>query len=103
MAIRKIIQLGDPRLREKAQVVGVPPAPEVAELITDLQDTLAHSRARTGYGRGIAAPQLGIMQRAIFIKLPGRDPAALINPEPAVSRPETIVVWASCLSFLIDQ
>jgi peptide deformylase len=100
MAIRKIIQLGDPRLREKAQVVGVPAAPEVAELITDLQDTLAHSRATTGYGRGIAAPQLGIMQRVIFLKLPGRDPWALINPEITVRSPDKIVVWDTCLSFL---
>jgi peptide deformylase len=100
MAVRTILQLGDPRLREVAVAVKNPSAPEVATLIGDLADTLAHWRASTGYGRGIAAPQLGVPQRVIFLQLPGEKPRPFINPEIIERSAEKIVVWDACLSFL---
>ena len=63
-------------------------------------DTLAHWRSTTGYGRGIAAPQLGVSLRVIFLKLPGVEPWPLINPEIIACSEEKIVVWDACLSFL---
>jgi peptide deformylase len=54
MAIKPILQLGDPRLRQVCEVVrdfSVLPA-----LVEDLQDTLQAARENTGYGRAIAAP-----------------------------------------------
>ncbi len=100
MAVKTILQLGDPRLRQVAVPVEDPSAAEVAALINDLADTLAHWRATTGYGRGIAAPQLGVLQRVIFLQLPGEKPWPLINPEILESSQEKIVVWDACLSFL---
>jgi peptide deformylase len=100
MAVKTILQLGDPRLREVALPVKDPSAPDVAALIKDLADTLAHWRANTGYGRGIAAPQLGVLQRVIFLQLPGEEPWPLVNPEMLGSSEEKIVVWDACLSFL---
>src|SRR5262249_12595827 len=67
---------------------------------TDLSDTLAHWRKETGYGRGIAGPQLGVSLRVIFLRLPGEDPWPLINPEIIQSSSGKIVVWDACLSFL---
>ena len=66
----------------------------------DLADTLAHWRAKTGYGRGIAAPQLGVLTRVILLKLPGEDAWPIINPEIIERSSEKIVVWDACLSFL---
>ena len=60
MSIRPVLQLGDPLLRQKAVAVEDPTAREIKDLVRDLADTLAHWRAKTGYGRGIAAPQLGV-------------------------------------------
>jgi peptide deformylase len=100
MPIKPILQLGDPRLREVAIRVDDPNSPQVRSLIQDLADTLAHWRATTGYGRGIAAPQLGVSQRVIFLKLPGAEPWPLINPEIIESSEEKIIVWDACLSFL---
>jgi peptide deformylase len=80
--------------------VEVPASPEVAALIKDLADTLAYWRATTGYGRGIAAPQLGISLRVIFLQLPGEKPWPLVNPEILERSEEKIVVWDACLSFL---
>lgn len=100
MPVRPILQLGDPILREKSLPVEDPSAREIHELVRDLADTLAHWRSTTGYGRGIAAPQLGVLQRVIFLKLPGVEPWPLINPEIIACGKEKIVVWDACLSFL---
>jgi peptide deformylase len=88
MAIQTVLQLGDPRLRE------------IAALVKDLADTLAHWRSTTGYGRGIAAPQIGVAQRVIFLQLPGAEPWPLVNPQITERSAEKIVVWDACLSFL---
>jgi peptide deformylase len=100
MAVRSILQLGDPRLREVALLVEDPSPPAITTLANDLADTLARWRAATGYGRGIAAPQLGVPQRVIFLQLPGEEPWLLINPEILERSEEKIVVWDACLSFL---
>jgi len=100
MAVKTILQLGDPRLREAALRVQDPSAPEVGALIIHLADTLAHWRSTTGYGRGIAAPQLGVPLRVIFLQLPGENPWPLINPEIVEWSEEKIIVWDACLSFL---
>jgi peptide deformylase len=100
VAVRTVLQLGDPGLREAAARVADPTVPEIHELVTDLADTLAHWRATTGYGRGIAAPQIGVLKRVIFLQLPGAEPWPLVNPEITWHSGEKIVVWDACLSFL---
>jgi peptide deformylase len=100
MAIRTVLQLGDPKLREMALPVSNPPSPEIAGLIADLADTLAFWRSTTGYGRAIAAPQLGVSARVIFLQLPGAEPWPFINPVIMARSEEKVVVWDCCLSFL---
>jgi len=101
MPVRKILQLGDPALRAKAAAHDFAnDHVELSALVADLQDTLAHWRRETGYGRGIAAPQLGVAKRVIFLQLPGAEPWPLINPQIVQRSDEKIVVWDACLSFL---
>jgi peptide deformylase len=100
MPVRPILQLGNPLLRQAAVAVADPTARDIHNLVRDLADTLAHWRAETGYGRGIAAPQLGESRRVIFLQLPGAEPWPLINPEIIARSNETIIVWDACLSFL---
>jgi peptide deformylase len=100
MPIRTLVQLGDPILRQKSLPVSDPTAREIRLLAQDLGDTLAHWRETTGYGRGIAAPQVGILQRVIFLKLPGVEPWPLVNPEIIERSAEKVLVWDACLSFL---
>jgi len=100
MAVRTILQLGDPELRQAARAVADPTAGEIRALVRDLADTLAHWREKTGYGRGIAAPQIGSGLRVIFIKLPGETGWPLVNAEILRRSEEKIVVWDACLSFL---
>ena len=98
--IREVLRLGNPRLREVAEAVAEPGSPEVAALLDDLRDTLAHWRATTGYGRGIAAPQLGVRQRVVFMNIDGASPWPLINPVVVASSAESMIVWDACLCFL---
>jgi len=100
MSVRPILQLGDPVLRQPAAPVVEARSREIRDLVRDLEDTLAHWRAKTGYGRGIAAPQIGVLQRVIFLKLPDADPWPLLNPEIVERSEEKIIVWDACLSFL---
>lgn len=100
MPIRAVLQLGNPALRQAAAPVADPGSPVVAAILTDLADTLAHWKATTTYGRGIAAPQIGVSQRIVFLNMDGGSPWPLINPEIVACSPQTMVVWDACLSFL---
>lgn len=102
MPIRPLIQLGNPLLREPCAPVVDPRAPDVRQLAEDLTDTLAHARATTGYGRGIAAPQVGTLARVVVLRLSSRDwqPWVLVNPEIHERSADTMVLWDACLSFL---
>jgi len=100
VAVRPVLQLGDPGLRSVARPVDDLGSAQIRGLVADLADTLAHWRASTGYGRGIAAPQIGVSVRVIFLHLPGEEPWPLVNPEITSRSEEKIVVWDACLSFL---
>jgi peptide deformylase len=100
MAVQTVLQLGDPGLREVCDRVANPASPEICALVQDLADTLAYWRANTGYGRGIAAPQIGAAVRVVFLQLPGAEPWPLVNPEITWRSEEKIMVWDACLSFL---
>jgi len=100
MAVRTVRQLGDPVLREECKEVRDASAQEIGMLVEDLKDTLAFWRKTTGYGRGIAAPQIGVSQRVVLLRLPGEEPWPLVNPKIIDRSSEHIVVWDACLSFL---
>ena len=77
-----------------------PRAASAAATITDLRDTLEHWRATTGYGRAIAAPQIGVLERIIFLNVDRQTPWPMINPEIVDRSDRMVTVWDGCLSFL---
>jgi len=97
MAIVDVRQLGDPVLRQPSRPVAEPDAPRVRTLSTDLRDTLLAHRARTGYGRGIAAPQLGVNERVIHVELEGSR--TLVNPVITARSDQTMELWDFCFSY----
>lgn len=75
MAIKEIIKLGNPVLKKKSDEVKVIDK-EIKALIQDLKDTLYSTD-----GIGLAAPQLGVNKRIIFIDTRNNtQPILLINP-----------------------
>ncbi|HWP43852.1 MAG TPA: peptide deformylase [Blastocatellia bacterium] len=100
MPKREILQMGNPTLWQKSQQVEDFTSPEIASLIGDLSDTLAAFREATGYGRGIAAPQIGYLRRVIFIRMqPTGFCGPLINPQIVRSSDERMELWDDCFSF----
>lgn len=74
MAIRQIREIGDEVLTKVSKVVKKV-SPRTLMLIEDMLDTMYE----TG-GVGLAAPQVGILQRIVVIDV-GDGPIVLINPE----------------------
>jgi len=100
MPSRNILQLGNPLLFQKSVPVGDVQSTEIKGIVRDLSDTLAAFRDTTGYGRGIAAPQIGILKRAIFIRMqPVGFASPLINPEIVWASEGQFELWDDCFSF----
>ncbi|MFC2152136.1 peptide deformylase [Bacteroidota bacterium] len=97
IVIKEILLLGNPLLREKSKGIKVFDN-DLENLIIDLKDTLIDFQQRKKIGRGIAAPQIGILKKVIFLNSPERS-FALVNPEIIWKSDETIEVWDSCFSF----
>ncbi len=66
MALRTIVQDGDPILKKKCRPVTNYDA-RLAQLLDDMRDTLQDAQ-----GYGLAAPQVGVMRR-VFISVDERD------------------------------
>ena len=94
----EILQLGDARLRWPSKPVPDARAAGVRVLLNRLHETLAQFRAERGFGRAMAAPQLGQRVRAVAFDL-GSGPRALINPRIAAKSDETFTLWDDCLCF----
>lgn len=95
--IKEILLNGNPLLREKSKDILVF-EDELKDLLNDLKDTIIDFQKRKKIGRGIAAPQIGVLKKVIFLNLPDRS-LVLINPEIIWNSEEKMAVWDSCFSF----
>lgn len=93
-----VLPLGDPRLRRLSLPVGDPQDPQFQAENRRLKNALEAFRAARGFGRGIAAPQIGIPRRFIAINL-GSGTRTLINPVITWASPETFTLWDDCMCF----
>ena len=102
MAIREVLRMGHPVLREKAKPVEKFGTPELRALLADMKETMAAKN-----GAGLAAPQIGVGQRVVIFgvdKNP-RYPDAeevpftvLVNPKLVMLTREVEEDWEGCLS-----
>ena len=97
MAVREILLLGNPQLWQPSAPVIDVHARVTQEIISDLAATLGDFRARQGFGRAIAAPQIGAPQRIIFVNM--GEPLPLINPSIVQASDEMMELWDDCFSF----
>lgn len=94
----KVLLLGDPRLRQSCRPVLEFQSPEFKEHGCRLVGALERFRAEHGFGRAIAAPQIGIPFRMIAVNL-GEGPYLLVNPELTGPTVEQFTLWDDCMSF----
>lgn len=106
MAERAILLLGNPQLYQVSAPVTPSEAADLAAVVADLRDTLLAYRRRWGAGRAIAAPQIGVMRRLVYVHLDGTPlapladgPQALLNPVFTWRSDETMPVWDDCMCF----
>ena len=101
--ILEIIQLGDPVLRAKAQLVENIQALRIQRLIDDLITTVKQAN-----GVGIAAPQVRVSDRLFVVasrpnprypNAPEMEPTAIINPKILAHSTDLIKGWEGCLSI----
>lgn len=104
MAVREILTVGHPLLRELARAVTVEElrSPEIQQVIDDLVDTMRHAN-----GAGIAAPQIGVGLRIATIEVnqnprypykPTIPLTIVINPVIDMLDEEVVDINEGCLS-----
>src|SRR5579871_4743644 len=95
MPSRRILQLGDPRLRAVSAPVA---AAQAAPVFLDMRDTLHEFQRGHGFGRGISAVQIGEAARLIYIEFAGAS-YLLRNPEYEFQSESKMRLWDDCFSF----
>ena len=97
MAVRDILQLGNPDLYEVSGEVERDELEVMRDISSDLEDTMFDFRERFGAGRAIAAPQIGVRKRMVYMNT--GEPVVLINPEITEKSEDMMEVWDDCMSF----
>jgi len=101
MAVRPVLKMGEPLLRQVALPVSRFDA-QLAALVADMDDTMRHLS-----GAGIAAPQIGVGARVVIFELqdnpryPHISPVpytVLVNPTLTALTQEESEGWEGCLS-----
>ena len=102
MAVRPVLRMGHPILRQTAAPVGRFGTRELAALIEDMDDTM-----RALSGAGLAAPQIGVSLRVVIFEVlrnrryPEVEPVpytVLVNPELTPLDGGMEDGWEGCLS-----
>lgn len=96
--IRDILRLGDERLYQPSQPVKKSELPALDETVQDLHDTLMEYRRAYGAGRAIAAPQIAVPKRIIYMSN-GERSFTLINPNMQFLDDKMMEVMDDCMSF----
>jgi len=100
--IRDVLRMGDPRLLERSREVTAFDTPQLQALLADMRDTM-----KALNGAGLAAPQIGVLQRVVIfgvernVRYPDAEPVPyteLVNPviTPLTDTQED--GWEGCLS-----
>ena len=100
--IRDVLRMGDPRLWQVSEPVKTFGTAELAELLQDMRDTMAHLN-----GAGLAAPQIGVLLRVVIFgvhanpRYPDVDEVpdtVLVNPVITPLANDMEEGWEGCLS-----
>lgn len=94
---REILLLGDPRLYEISEEVRRDELEKLRPVFTDMFDCIKGIRRDYGFGRAIAAPQIGLKKRLICILTD--KPYVILNPTLEFVGDEKMELMDDCMSF----
>lgn len=102
MPARPVLRIGHPLLLQSAETVAEFNTPALDALVTDMLESMAEAD-----GAGLAANQIGVLQRVVIFgfehnsRYPDRDPVprtVLVNPEIQAIGDDIESDWEGCLS-----
>ena len=94
---REILLLGDPKLYEVSEEVKREELEELRPVFQDMFDCIRGIRRDYGFGRAIAAPQIGVQKRLICMLTD--KPYVIINPTLEFVGDEMMELMDDCMSF----
>lgn len=95
--VKEILKLGNPKLYEISAEITEADAPQIAGWVADLHDTLMEYRKIYGAGRAVAAPQIGVQKRLLYMY--DNRPYVFINPTLTFPDNEKYELMDDCMSF----
>lgn len=95
--IKDILLLGNPKLYEPSISVKREEISKIHTVIEDLHDTLIHFRDTYQAGRAIAAPQIGVQKRILYMYI--TSPTVFLNPVLKPIGESQMEVMDDCMSF----
>lgn len=97
MAVREILRLGNPALYEVCEEVESGELDQMRSVVSDMHDTMMDFREKYGFGKAIAAPQIGLRKRLVYMHID--EPVVFINPLLSSKCGEMMELWDNCMSF----
>jgi peptide deformylase len=97
MAVKEILLLGNEKLYDVSREVNREELDNINDVIEDMHDTLMNFRKEYGAGRAIAAPQIDVFKRMIYMFID--KPVVFINPRLEFIGNEKMEVMDDCMSF----
>lgn len=113
-----VLRLGDERLRQTSREIDIKELkPERSESVNtalvDSHAALAAFRAKHGFGRGLAAPQVGHAVRIVALNIGSQygaqlspdgscGPFSMVNPRIIARSASMFSLWDDCMS-LVDE
>lgn len=97
MSLDCILKLGNPILHKISVPVEQSELESLDKDIQVLHNALMDFRQQYGAGRAVAAPQIGVLKRFIYLNID--HPVTILNPILSDLSEEKIEVWDDCLCF----
>jgi peptide deformylase len=95
--VKEILLLGNEKLYETSSEIEQEELTDIKAVVADLHDTLLEFRKTYGAGRAIAAPQIGVQKRLLYMFID--KSVVFINPILEFTDEEMMDVMDDCMSF----
>lgn len=97
--LSEILLLGDPRLHDVCVEVQEEEIPTLLPSIKKMHALILAFRKKYGFGRAIAAPQIGIQKRFVVKNSEDNIAQVYFNPKIIDRSTEMMELWDNCMSF----